>query len=143
MIKVIVDSSVFISALGIREIYSQNSRQFFQSLTDEQVILPSIVVEEILVNLRKQGKKNLLVIYKYLQSFELIFLNKDFIRQTLPLLQKTSHLKTTDFIIAASASSLKGKLVTWDEKLLLYGKAICEVMTPKDYLQQHKHKKAS
>lgn len=132
--KLIVDSSVFISSLGANDIYSRPSREFFARISEHQISLPTLVVAEILVGIKKQNAKNMSEIYRHLTSFQFISLDQDFLGRFFSLLPKELHLKTSDLVIAVTTKLYEATLITWDKKLLLFAASICPVKRPDIFL---------
>lgn len=131
--SICIDSSVFISSLGEKDIYSLPSRKFFQRLGNEEIILPVLVVAEVLNILGKQKAANLKEIYESLISFRLIDLNHKLLKELLKIISKNTSLKTSDLIVALTAKIEKAVLITWDKKLLSSASSICSVKTPNEY----------
>jgi|SRR3989344_1741267 len=132
--KLVVDSSVFISALGIKDIYSRSSRKFFARISKHQIGLPALVVAEILVAMKKQKGKNLADIYENLTSFEIIILDREFLDRFTALIPDSLNLKTSDLIIAMATKLYKATLITWDKKLLSFAASICPVIKPGEFV---------
>lgn len=129
--KLIIDSSVFISSLGKEDIYSADSRSFFKKSTNDNIIIPSLVAAEVVTILRKQDAKNVNQILKNMVSLTFYPLNEIILKEIVDLPKSTLNLKTSDLIVALTAKIEKGILVTWDKQLLKYGTEICSVKTPK------------
>lgn len=132
--KLVVDSSVFISALGIRDIYSVSSRNFFGKISTHQIYLPALVVAEILVAIKKQKGKNLVGIYEQLASFEIINLDREYLDRFAGLIPASPSLKTSDLIIAIASKLYKATLITWDKKLLSFADSICPILRPDEFV---------
>ena len=130
--RLVVDSSVFIANLEKSEKNSVQSRRFFASLRTVELIIPSLVVAEVIVNLRKHGWSDLQQIKEIFSNFTVFGLDEKTVYELLTLWQKNT-LKTSDFVIAAMARLNGAILITWDERLLR--NKICEVMTPLQWLK--------
>lgn len=134
--RLVIDSSVFVSSLGIDDEFTKTSRLFFRKIINEQVFVPSLVVAETLTIVGKQKKKSVASLLRYFYSLILIPLNQEFLNYFAKHLPTTTSLKTNDFIIAITAKMHKALLITWDSKLLSSAGKICQVLTPGDYLKQ-------
>lgn len=128
-----IDSSVFISSLGDEDVYSDLSRKFFQKLTSEQIIIPTLVVVEVINILYKQRVGNLKKVYDSLLSFRLVNFDNIFLKYLWDNYPKNADLKGSDLVIAITARMEKAILITWDRKLLSLASSIYPVVTPRDY----------
>lgn len=140
MDKLVIDSTVFVSALGKPDDFSVGSKQFLTKLLKHaslQLIVPTIVAAETINILQKQGKsvKNL---FSYFCGFTLFSLDADFLNQFARNL-KASSLKTSDAIIAVSAKLNHALLISWDRQLLSSKNTLCQTLSPKEYLAQQKN----
>ncbi len=131
--SICIDSSVFISALGDKDIYSDISRKFFQKLENEEIIISALVVAEVINILRKQKTVNVEEVYNSLISFRLIDINQKLLKELLEVSTQSPSLKTSDLIVALTAKMEKAMLITWDKKLLSSASSICLVKTPNNY----------
>lgn len=117
-IKLVIDSSVFISSLGVDDVYTKESRAFFKRISlGFEIYLPSVVLAEVLVILRKQGIKSV-ELFDHLSVFNSIPLDKAFLASATKFLRGKILLKTADFVIASAAKLVGATLVTWDKELL-------------------------
>ena len=137
--KIVIDSSVFISALGNPDIFTKESKSFFIQIAKQNipVILPTIVVAETLVKIYRYKRR----IKKISESFfdmELVSLDLDFLKQLSSLI-KEPKLKTSDLIIAVCAKLASAVLISWDKRHLSKENYLCETLTPKEYLLQGVH----
>lgn len=138
--KLVIDSSVFISHLGQNDTFTSISKRLFQILLEQKhtIVIPTIVVAETLTILKKQKQSNLKAIYNTFNNFDLIDLDKKFLDKYVDLLiTKGSDMKTSDFIIAATAKFTKSTLITWDQKIIKSAKRICLTLTPKQYIEKY------
>ena len=140
MDKIVIDSTVFVSALGKPDDFSANSKQFLATLLKHdsiQLIIPTVVIAETLNTLQKQDKpiKNLLT---YFSGFELVALDSEFINYFAKNLKK-SPLKTSDAIIAVTAKLNNSLLISWDKQLISPKNVLCKTLTPKEFLTQQKN----
>ncbi len=134
MTKLIIDSSVFISALGIKDEYSSDSRKFFEKCYDSEIFVPALVIAEVLTVLTKQGMKNAASLLKYFSSLNLVPLDYGFLKYFVTHLPPSTTLKTSDLIVTLSASRHQAILITWDKKLLSENKKLLSITTPTEYL---------
>lgn len=134
--KLVIDSSVFASSLGVNDEYSSDSRKFFEKCIGKEIYVPALVVAETLTVLGKQGMKNAAKLLKYFSSLSLVPLDHDFLKYFVTHLPPSTTLKTSDLIVALSASRHHAILITWDKKLLSLGGKICQVITPSGFLKQ-------
>ena len=95
-------------------------------------MIPSLVVVEVAVNLKKHGWDNLRPIKEVFSNFTVLSLDGKSAYSLLDLWEANS-LKASDFVVAATAKLNKAVLVTWDKRLL--ENKICEVMTPAQWLK--------
>ncbi|MBI5356571.1 PIN domain-containing protein [Candidatus Collierbacteria bacterium] len=137
MNRVVVDSSVFLSALIEQEPRRLETLLFFKKLggTKESVYLPSLVIAEILNRLQKLGGENRIeIVYRFLMSFTVINLDEAFLQQSLPYWNKC-RLKTSDAIIAITSAIYDTVLVGWDEKLVAEAGKITKAITPAEFIR--------
>lgn len=130
---IVIDSSVFISSLGINDKYSSYSKKFFEKCVDYEIFVPTLVVVEVLTVLSKQGMKNTVRLLKYFSSLNLVPLDYDFLKYFAEHLISPTTLKTSDLIVAATALQSNAVLITWDKKLLSLNKKFLTVITPAEY----------
>lgn len=135
--NLVVDASVYISALGIEDEYTPDSHLFFRTAQKRQEIffLPTLVIVETLTILRKQNHPDITSVSNTLMDMRIIPLDIAYIKQfTTFLLHQLVKLKTSDLIITVTATVYKATLITWDKRLLAANDILCPVMTPADYL---------
>lgn len=133
-----VDSSVFVSAFGQRDKFTKESRHFLKETSKNpniKFVLPTVIVAEVIVSLRKQKKINLNEILDSLFKYKLIPIDREFLEQYY-LYTKNPTLKTSDLIIAATAKINDAILVSWDRKHLSKAQKICKALSPAQYLKQ-------
>lgn len=130
--KFVIDSSVFVSSLGVNDEYTSDSRKFFEKCIGKEIYVPTLVVAETLTVLSKQGMKNAAKLLKYFSSLSLATLDHDFLKYFVTHLSPSTTLKTSDLIVALSASQHQAILITWDKKLLSLGGKLCQVKTPRE-----------
>ena len=135
MTKLTIDSSVFISSLGVHDEYTSDSRKFFEKCNDYEILVPTLVVAEVMTVLSKQGLKNAANLLKYFSSLSLVSLDYGFLKYFASHLTPSPTLKSSDLIVALSASQSNAILITWDKKLLSTGRKLCQVKTPVAYLE--------
>lgn len=132
---IVVDSSVFISSLGINDEYSTKSRKFFEKCKGYEIYVSALVVAEVLTVLSKQGMKNAANLLRYFSSLNLVPLDYDFLKYFADHLPSPTTLKTSDLIVAVSAMINQSTLITWDKKLLSLNKKFLSVITPTECLK--------
>lgn len=129
-----IDASVFISAIGVKDIFSPDSRSFFTCLSPRQpVILPILVVAETVVTLSRQKADSGNKAFTYLERFDIVHLDMPYLKKIISS-SSGKKLKTSDFIIAATAKLYKATLITWDKQLLSSANTICKAITPKQFV---------
>lgn len=129
--NLVVDSSVFISGLGQKDVYSNESSVFFAKAqrTGATIAIPTLAICETLLILSKQHHPKLFHIYQRLLGFYLISLDDTLIESfvnTLPAI--TTPLKSSDMVITVTAKIFRATLVTWDRQLLK--QSIVAALTP-------------
>lgn len=135
MNKIVIDSSVFVSVLGKPDNFTISSRKLFNGLSkDIQVVVPSLVLAETVVNLGKQDVKIAHEAFNLLSRMGLVALDEVVVKELLSFIKKPLGLKTSDAIIAITAFRIKANLVTWDRQLLSKKNTICEAVSPADYI---------
>lgn len=131
---IVIDSSVFLSALGTEDQFSLNSKKFFQVVPPETTItLPALVIAEIIVNLKKISPLPPEFL-KYFEGMKIINLDFEFLKK-LAETKGPDILKTSDFIIALTAKLHQAVLITWDKKHLSSDSDICESITPSEFVE--------
>ncbi|MEK7166352.1 MAG: PIN domain-containing protein [Patescibacteria group bacterium] len=134
--SVSIDASVLISAIGVKDVFTPSSRKFFSQLSNKQRVIISIVAAaETLVVLSRQkaasGDKTL----DYLEQFQIVPLDLPHLKEIFSVFPNRK-LKTSDFLIAATAVLHQTILVTWDKQLLSPANTICQTMTPSQYIEE-------
>lgn len=133
--KLLIDSSVYISLMGKKDEYSSPSEKFMLTLEEDggEVIMPSLVAAEIVNVLAKQKTDKLSAVTQNLLDFGIVSLDESILREMLKIsLKSVLTLKTSDLVIAITARLTDATLVTWDKKLLKSATKICKVKSPKD-----------
>lgn len=136
--KIVIDSSVYISHFGNADYFTEKSKGFFRRLASSNcnIIAPSLVVAETMVVLGKQKDNNLPEIYKFIMALQVEPLDRQFLDLVKnKIAEYNPALKTADFLIALTAKQHSAVLLTWDKRLLSQGKSICEVMTPEEFVE--------
>lgn len=141
MEKLLIDSSVYLSALLDGEVHQSDSRDLFQKLLQHniQLIMPiSILMELCMVAQRHQTNAVRNEILRFIEerAFELVILDETFFYESFLPHYSKFHLKTADAIIAATAISQHAVLITWDKALLRAHIKPSVALTPTDYLTQ-------
>lgn len=133
--KIVIDSSVFISASGNPDIFTKESKKFFRktSIQSIHVVIPSIVVAETLVKIYRH-KKHIKRMREKLLEMEVIPLDSHFLEKFSYLIKK-ANLKTSDLIIAVCAKLEGATLITWDQRHLSKDNYLCPTLTPTQYLE--------
>lgn len=135
--QLLIDSSVFISFLGKEDEYTPPSKKFFSFIAPHavRILLPTLVIAETLVILSQQGQKDIPRILKRLMDLEVIALDTLLVTYMEDLLKAIKiSLKTSDFIIAATARKYDVPLITWDSRLLSNKNTICTAVSPSRYI---------
>ncbi|HEX7017503.1 MAG TPA: type II toxin-antitoxin system VapC family toxin [Patescibacteria group bacterium] len=136
--KYVIDSSVFVSALGQPDTFSEASQQLFFHLEKNPgiILVPTLVTLEVLVNLHKQ-EYPIQEASDILQCFQSLPLNEELTYAVATFLTKSkTSLKASDFSIALLAHLNEATLITWDKRLLAEGTSICPVSTPTEWLSK-------
>ena len=139
--KLVIDSSVFISHLGKNDEFTSGSKLFFTTIFEqkEELVIPTLVIAEILTILSQQNHTNLKLIYNTFNDFNIIDISSNFLEKFVDLLiKKHPSMKTSDLVIAATAKFNDSTLITWDRKILKPAKLICPTFTPKQYIEEIK-----
>lgn len=131
--KIVIDSSVLISALDKNDPYLKPSSEFLNVIHKEDVILPIIVVAETMIILLRQGYGTIPELLDNLFKFKIISLDKNELNKIIANCSSTTNLKTADFIITMTAKLNKAILVTWDRQLLK--NSICKTLTPQEFIK--------
>ena len=132
---IVIDSSVFLSAFWSKDVFTEASETFFRRIpTDALVILPSLVIAEVLVNVAKQNPLGIKEALAYLSHFRVVDLTLPFLHAIIGGMINVQALKTSDFIIAATAKLHQATLITWDKRLLAADGLLCPIMKPSDYI---------
>lgn len=133
----VIDSNVFVSALGKPDDFTKDSQRFFKSLdSDTELILPSLVVWETVTAIFKQNIIALKVVVKYFRGLDIIPLDAQYINLAVSYLPKDTNLKSSDLIVALTAKIKEATLITWDIQLLRNTSKFCTALTPKQYLMK-------
>lgn len=140
--NIVVDSSVFVSAINPAEPQHAISRRFFESLSAKEgtVIIPWLVVLEVANTLARYGSlfshfPNTERFFNRFDTYILRPIDEQFARQSivfLPILKLTS----ADAIIAATAAINQAELISWNRQLLKSAQQIVAVRTPEEFLQE-------
>ena len=134
--KLVLDSSVFISYLNENDIFFDSTTAFIDYLVEKQEIItiPVIVFLEVANVLTRNNRdfkeEHMLSVFS---KYEMIDINLHFARFLLPLF-KNFHLKTSDAIILGSTILNEAILITWDEKFKKEAKKLIDVQTPKTFM---------
>lgn len=137
--RLLIDASVYLSALLEMESNSEVSRKFFERLRIDTLhiappIMPTIVVLEIAnVLIRHSRPHDLHASFQALSAAFLVSIDREFILQSLPFLRQV-RLKTADAVLAACAAIHGATLITWDAQLLREARKVTSAATPKDIL---------
>lgn len=137
MNRVVIDSSVFLSALIEKETRRLETLLFFKKLgiAKKSIFVPSLVVAEVINKLqRTESKERVEIVYRFLMSFMVINLDNVFLRQAFPYWSRC-RLKTSDAIIALTSAIYGTVLVSWDEKLVAEAGKITKAITPAEFMR--------
>lgn len=135
--KILLDSSVFISFLNDADVLHNSTTALFRTLLQDKevvIITPVLVFLEVAHVLHKQlndfDKASVLTIF---ERYEKIDITYPLALKIIPFLKKI-NLKTSDAILIAVAKLTQAILVTWDKKLEKEAKKIVNAQTPKTFL---------
>lgn len=136
MTKLTIDSSVFISALLPKDRFYDESRNFFEQIKRQEIIIvePITVVLEICNILVKNGVQDVRVVLDRLLKFHILELDKSILRDAHFVFQKCK-LKTADALVVWCASVSESVLVSWDIRLLREAKKLAVAYRPSDYIK--------
>lgn len=137
--RLLFDSSVFISFLNEKDIFHKETVKFIEILSEENDIVIVVPVTVFLETVNILYKMN--IDYKDQQFFEIF---KRY--QTVDLTFESSYsiisffkklnLKTNDAIIATISKITASTLITWDQKLKKEASNLVEVYTPEEVLKK-------
>lgn len=136
--KLLIDSSVFISFFNDADVFHKDSVVFFEKLLEDKNVinvLPILVLLEM-VNVLQQkiGVFNEKKLLEAFNKYEKVDLSFESCRGYLLLFNRL-HLKTSDAIITACAKLTNAILITWDEKLVKEAKKLANAQTPATFLK--------
>lgn len=134
--NLMIDSSVFVSSIGIDDINTPYSRELFKKISSAEILVPTLVIAETLHTLYKQGNTKIDSISKFLFSLKSVGMDQPLLQSIVQFLPKSALLKTSDWLIAATAKINNAALITWDKKLLKYAGIICEVFSPEQFIMK-------
>lgn len=135
--SLVIDSSVFISAWGKADKFTNISEMFLSVISNYphvDIIMPTIVIAETITNLGKQGNININAINSHMLNFNLENLDSDFLKK-YPDFTQRSLLKTSDLIIAATTNLHQATLITWDKQHLSPKQTLCQAISPAQFLE--------
>lgn len=136
MERLTIDSSVFISALNIKDKFHRQSRKFFAALEEMEVeiIIPATVILEVFNILLKAGKKKAAEeAVSTLLDFTVVEIDSDFLIDALPNFEKFA-LKTADATIAVTSLYYQTILVSWDRRPIKEVKKVHQALSPAEFL---------
>lgn len=133
--KYLIDSSVYISLFVENDALHNQTTDIAPIIEKEMVVVPTIVIAEIITVLSRNKPNQVRTAVHHLLQEEVISLDQDFLSKFSKYVTRSSHLKTSDLLIAATAFVHKATLVTWDKQLLTYAGSICTVVSPSTLLK--------
>lgn len=139
----VVDSSVFVSALAETEEHQEVSRRFFAHLATRSVsvVVPTTVVLEVGNALIRKGllarsAPVLASLHARFEEFEIASVDEEFVAHALLLFPRLS-LRTADAIVAVTAGLNDAALVSWDRRLLRGARVLVSTLTPAEFLRRN------
>lgn len=133
--SVSIDASVLISSIGIKDVFTPDSRKLFTQLTSKQRVVISIVAAaETMVVLSRQKATSGAKTLDYLKQFQIVPLDMSSLKEFSKFFDR--NLKTSDFLIATTAALHRAILVTWDKQLLSPANRICKTITPAQFISR-------
>ncbi len=137
MLKLTIDSSVFLSSLMMGDTFHKDSKAFFTSLlsTDMVVFEPMIVPLEVANILSKIGDKHIAEVLDSFSQFHILSIDEEMFQEALFIFGKL-RLKTADAIIVWCAYVSESTLITWDRALLREAGKLVPAFTPRDYVKK-------
>lgn len=140
--RILLDSSVFISFLNDTDVLHNNTTALFRTLLQDKevvIITPVLVFLEVAHILHKQlndfDEASVLTIF---ERYEKIDIDFPLALKIIPFLKKI-NLKTSDAILITVAKLTEAILVTWDKKLEKQAKKLVNAQTPKTFLNKTGH----
>lgn len=139
MRPLLIDASVFVSAVLESDVHHRASREFFKTLRRAEerplFIVPATVVLEMANVLTKFGKhRQAASMAERFPILQTVAIDDTFITQAIPVLQKV-RLKTADATVAISAFLHNATLVSWDRQLLREARRIVSTALPDQYIE--------
>lgn len=135
MQKLTIDSSVFISALLPKDRFYDESRNFFEQIKRQEVVIiePITVVLEICNILVKNDVRGVQAVLDRLLEFHILELDTRILQDAHFVFQKC-QLKTADAVVVWCASVSESTLISWDARLLREAKKLTIAQRPSDYI---------
>ena len=137
--KVLIDSSVFISYLNRADNSHKKTVPFVKKLSEDkkqELILPTLVILEVAHIMQKQfpnfQETKINKVFRSSTIIEITYL----LTQNILSIMKSLNLKTSDAIIASIAKLTNSVLITWDKKLQKEAKKLVETLTPKEFMRK-------
>ena len=136
MIKLTIDSSVFLSALLEKDSFHNASLEFFDALKKSEVTIsePITVLLEVANILIKNGVRDPSRALQSLLQFHILPLDRSMLVDAQFVFQKC-RLKTADATVVWCASVSESTLISWDGKLLREAKKLVRAQKPTEYIQ--------
>lgn len=143
----VIDSSVFISALTPAEEHAGTSQAFFRALRGGAyagVVVPTTVVLEVGNILMQKGRlarsaPMLASVQAHFEEFEIVPVDDEFVSAALLLFPRLA-LRTADAIVAVTASLYDAALVSWDARLLRGARVLVSALTPAEFLRRNQER---
>lgn len=146
MKHVVVDSSVFLSALIPEDAFHTQSLRFFSHLEEKKtpILIPILVLMEVMqVGYKKTKDSQLLRSWMLTftrlseaKGLRMIPLESMFFANFLKF-HVSFPLKTSDAIVSVTAAIENIPLVSWDKQLVKASRPLVEAHTPTEFLALH------
>lgn len=133
--RYLVDSSVYISLYVEDDVFHNQTVSAALIIEAELVVVPTLVIAEVITVLSRNQPSKVATALRHLFREEVIALDSDFLSKFSKYASRSLHLKTSDLVIAVTASVHKATLVTWDKQLLTFAGSICTVVSPSTLLK--------
>lgn len=146
MKHIVVDSSVFLSALIPEDVFHTQSVRFFSHLEENKIpiLIPILVLMEVMqVGYKKMKDPQLL--HSWMLTFtrlndakglRMIPLEAMFFSNFLKF-HVSFPLKTSDAIVSVTAAMENLPLISWDKQLVKASRHLVEAHTPSEFLALH------
>ena len=133
MQRLLVDSSVYISAFNPNDAFAHQSVDFFRALDPQHVdfLLPRLVMIEVFNILHRHGVRDFRSLERLFTPIEPVDLDGEVQAVAFRILPDV-RLKSADLVIVATAKLYEAELITWDRQLIRQATRVVEARTPSE-----------